>query len=62
MRGRPTRPGFGSGRRLVVAAYWHPIKAAGEAALLDLYRERAGAYQREFDRLHPGLKRTEEHW
>ena len=25
------------GSAVVVAAYWHPIKAAGEAALLDLY-------------------------
>ena len=53
---------------VVVAAYWHPIKAAGEAALLDLYSGGrlefgigSGAYQREFDRLHPGLKRTEGH-
>ena len=51
---------------MVVAAYWHPIKAAGEAALLDLYSGGrlefgigSGAYQREFDRMHPGLKRTD---
>ena len=50
---------------MVVAAYWHPIKAAGEAALLDLFSGGrlefgigSGAYQREFDRMHPGLKRT----
>ena len=53
---------------MVVAAYWHSIKAAGEAALLDLYSGGrlefgigSGAYQREFDRLHPGLKRTDGH-
>ena len=56
------------GSAVVVAAYWHPIKAAGEAALLDLYSGGrlefgigSGAYQREFDRLHPGLKRTDGH-
>ena len=56
------------GSAVMVAAYWHPIKAAGEAALLDLYSGGrlefgigSGAYQREFDRLHPGLKRTEGH-
>ena len=56
------------GAAAVVAAYWHPIKAAGEAALLDLYSGGrlefgigSGAYQREFDRLHPGLKRTDGH-
>ena len=54
------------GSAVVVAAYWHPIKAAGEAALLDLYsRGRlefgigSGAYQREFDRMRPGLKRSD---
>ena len=54
------------GSAVVVAAYWHPIKAAGEAALLDLYsRGRlefgigSGAYQREFDRMRPGLARTD---
>jgi alkanesulfonate monooxygenase SsuD/methylene tetrahydromethanopterin reductase-like flavin-dependent oxidoreductase (luciferase family) len=45
-----------------------PHQGAGEAALLDLYSGGrlefgigSGAYQREFDRLHPGLKRTEGH-
>ena len=54
------------GSAVVVAAYWHPIKAAGEAALLDLYSGGrlefgigSGAYQREFDRMHPGLKRAD---
>ena len=49
-----------------MAAYWHPIKAAGEAALLDLYSGGrlefgigSGAYQREFDRMHPGLARND---
>ena len=56
------------GSAVVVAAYWHPIKAAGEAALLDLYSGGrlefgigSGAYQREFDRLRPGLKRNDAH-
>lgn len=44
------------------AAYWHPINIAGEAALLDLISDGrlefglgSGAYQREFDRMKPGL-------
>ena len=44
------------------AAYWHPINLAGEAAFLDLisggrleFGLGSGAYQREFDRMHPGL-------
>ncbi len=44
------------------AAYWHPINLAGEAAMLDLLSGGrlelglgSGAYQREFDRMHPGL-------
>ena len=44
------------------AAYWHPINIAGEAALLDLVSNGrlefglgSGAYQREFDRMKPGL-------
>lgn len=44
------------------AAYWHPINIAGEAALLDLVSDGrlefglgSGAYQREFDRMKPGL-------
>ncbi len=44
------------------AAYWHPIKLAGEAALVDLlsggrmdFGIGSGAYQREFDRMFPGL-------
>ena len=48
------------------AAYWHPINLAGEAAFLDLVSNGrlelglgSGAYQREFDRMHPGLKQTD---
>ena len=44
------------------AAYWHPINIAGEAAMLDLLSNGrlefglgSGAYQREFDRMMPGL-------
>ena len=50
------------GTAVVVAPYWHPINVADEAALLDLYSGGrlefgigSGAYQREFDRMHPGL-------
>jgi alkanesulfonate monooxygenase SsuD/methylene tetrahydromethanopterin reductase-like flavin-dependent oxidoreductase (luciferase family) len=48
------------GPAVVVAPYWHPIRLAGEAALLDLYSGGrlefgigSGAYQREFDRMRP---------
>lgn len=44
------------------AAYWHPINLAGEAAMVDLLSDGrlelglgSGAYQREFDRMKPGL-------
>ena len=44
------------------AAYWHPINLAGEAGFLDLisggrleFGIGSGAYQREFDRMKPGL-------
>ena len=47
---------------VVNTAYWHPIDLAGEAAFLDLTSEGrlelgigSGAYQREFDRMKPGL-------
>jgi alkanesulfonate monooxygenase SsuD/methylene tetrahydromethanopterin reductase-like flavin-dependent oxidoreductase (luciferase family) len=54
------------GTAVVVAPYWNPINVAGEAALLDLYSGGrlefgigSGAYQREFDRMHPGLKQSD---
>ena len=53
------------GTAVVNAAYWHPIKLAGEAAMADLisggrleFGIGSGAYQREFDRMHPGLKQV----
>ena len=49
-------------------AYWHPIGLAGEAGMLDLISGGrlemgvgSGAYQREFDRMHPGLMREDGH-
>ena len=49
------------GTAVAVAPYWHPIKLAGEAALCDILSGGwlelgigSGAYQREFDRMHPG--------
>lgn len=54
------------GTAVVVAAYWNPIRLAGEAAFLDVISGGrlelglgSGAYQREFDRMHPGLKQQE---
>jgi alkanesulfonate monooxygenase SsuD/methylene tetrahydromethanopterin reductase-like flavin-dependent oxidoreductase (luciferase family) len=51
------------GTAVAVAAYWHPIRLAGEAALLDVLSGGRlelglgrGAYQREFDRMVPGLE------
>lgn len=51
------------GTAVAVAAYWHPINLAGEAAFTDLisggrldFGIGSGAYQREFDRMRPGLK------
>ncbi len=48
------------------AAYWHPINLAGEAAMVDLLSDGrlefgigSGAYQREFDRMKPGLLQTD---
>src|SRR5258706_4430879 len=50
------------GTAVAVAAYWNPIRLAGESALLDLLSGGRlelglgrGAYQREFDRMVPGL-------
>ena len=54
------------GTGVVNAAYWHPIGLAGEAAMLDLlsggrleFGIGSGAYQREFDRMRPGVKQTD---
>lgn len=54
------------GTAVAVAAYWHPINLAGEAALTDLisggrleFGIGSGAYQREFDRMHNGLKQSD---
>lgn len=54
------------GTAVVVAPYWHPVRLAGESALLDLYSGGrlelgigSGAYQREFDRMAPGVKQTD---
>ena len=54
------------GTAVAVAAYWHPIRLAGEAALCDLLTNGrlefgigCGAYQREFDRMAGGLKAQE---
>jgi len=48
------------------ASYWHPINIAGEAAMLDLISNGrldmglgSGAYQREFDRMKPGLQQPD---
>ena len=53
------------GTAVAVAAYWNPINLASEAALLDRisggrleFGIGSGAYQREFDRMHPGLKQS----
>ncbi|MEM1276427.1 MAG: LLM class flavin-dependent oxidoreductase [Pseudomonadota bacterium] len=58
--GETDRIRLGSG--VANAAYWHPIKLAGEAAMVDLisggrleFGLGSGAYQREFDRMRPGL-------
>ncbi len=47
-------------------AYWHPINLAGEAAMTDLLSDGrlemgvgSGAYQREFDRMKPGLQQPD---
>ena len=54
------------GTAVAVAAYWHPINLAGEAAFTDLisggrleFGIGSGAYQREFDRMRPGLKQSD---
>ncbi len=54
------------GTAVANAAYWHPINLAGEAAFLDLisggrleFGIGSGAYQREFDRMRPGLQQPD---
>ena len=54
------------GTGVAVAPYWTPIRLAGEAAMTDLltggrleFGIGSGAYQREFDRMHPGLKQSD---
>ena len=54
------------GTAVAAAPYWHPIRLAGEAAMTDLISNGrlefgigSGAYQREFDRMFPGLKQTD---
>ena len=54
------------GTAVAVAAYWHPVNPASEAAFTDLvsggrleFGIGSGAYQREFDRMHPGLRQSE---
>jgi alkanesulfonate monooxygenase SsuD/methylene tetrahydromethanopterin reductase-like flavin-dependent oxidoreductase (luciferase family) len=54
------------GTAVAVAPYWNPIRLAGEAAFADLvsggrleFGIGSGAYQREFDRMRPGLKQTD---
>ena len=54
------------GTAVAVAPYWSPIRLAGEAAMTDLLTDGrlefgigSGAYQREFDRMAPGLKQSD---
>jgi len=54
------------GSAVATAPYWHPINLAGEAAMVDLlsggrleFGIGSGAYQREFDRMRPGLLQTD---
>jgi alkanesulfonate monooxygenase SsuD/methylene tetrahydromethanopterin reductase-like flavin-dependent oxidoreductase (luciferase family) len=54
------------GTAVAVAPYWHPIDLAGEAAFTDLisggrleFGIGSGGYQREFDRMHAGLKQSD---
>jgi alkanesulfonate monooxygenase SsuD/methylene tetrahydromethanopterin reductase-like flavin-dependent oxidoreductase (luciferase family) len=54
------------GTAVAVAPYWSPIRLAGEAAMVDLLSDGrlefgigSGAYQREFDRMHPGLLQSD---
>jgi flavin-dependent trigonelline monooxygenase, oxygenase component len=54
------------GTAVVVAPYWHPIKLAGEAALVDILSEgrlelgiARGAFQYEFDRMAGGIQQRQ---
>jgi alkanesulfonate monooxygenase SsuD/methylene tetrahydromethanopterin reductase-like flavin-dependent oxidoreductase (luciferase family) len=54
------------GTAVVVAPYWHPIRVAGEAALLDVFSDGRlefgigrGAFQYEFDRMAGGMPQEE---
>ena len=54
------------GTAVATAPYWHPIRLAGEAAFTDLisggrleFGIGSGAYQREFDRMRPGLLQSD---
>lgn len=54
------------GAAVANAAYWHPINLAGEAAMVDLISNGrlemglgSGAYQREFDRMRPGVSQKD---
>jgi alkanesulfonate monooxygenase SsuD/methylene tetrahydromethanopterin reductase-like flavin-dependent oxidoreductase (luciferase family) len=54
------------GTAVVVAPYWHPVKLAGEAAMLDVlsggrleFGIGRGAYQREFDIMAGGIPQRE---
>ena len=54
------------GTAVVVAPYWHPIRVAGEAALVDLFSDGRlelgmgrGAFQSEFDRMAGGMTQRE---
>ena len=54
------------GTGVVIPAFWHPIKVAEEAALLDLFSNGrldlgfgSGALQRDFDRLVPGVSQSD---